>query len=372
MIEDPRSIAGYIEQRLVEIGRSLDVDSLNQEVAALEEKTGQPGFWDDNQEAQKILRRISEVRETIDTFQHLVNETHDLKSLLELAATENEEELYQEASQELGVIKKEFDAFELSILFAGEYDRNNAIVSLHSGAGGTDAQDWTEILLRMYSRWAEDNMNGYEIWDEIPGDEAGLKSATFLVKGKYAYGNIKCEVGVHRLIRVSPFDSSGRRHTSFAQVQVLPELSDEVEVSIDPEDLKIDTFRSGGAGGQHVNKTDSAVRITHLPTGIVVQCQNERSQHSNKLAAMKFLKAKLHELKQQEHTDNIQKLKGEHKEIAWGNQIRTYVLNPFSMVKDHRTGFEVGNVEAVLNGDINSFISAYLHAAAENLLKDEE
>lgn len=336
----------------------------------LEKTTYRPDFWNDNQEAQRILRRLSDLKETVDTYRRLVTEAEDLKNLIDLATAENEEDLFKETTEELARLKKEFEKFELNILFAGEYDRNNAIVSIHAGAGGTDAQDWAEMLLRMYLRWADNNMSGYELWDLQPGDEAGIKSATFLVKGKFAYGKLKSEAGVHRLIRVSPFDASGRRHTSFALVTVLPELPDEVEVNIDPDDLKIDTYRSGGAGGQHVNKTDSAVRITHLPTGIVVQCQNERSQHANRLAAMKILKARLYELKQQEHASNIQQLKGEHKDIAWGNQIRTYVLNPFSMVKDHRTGFEVGNVDGVLNGEIDPFISAYLHSQAEKYIKN--
>lgn len=331
-----------------------------------------PAFWEDNQEAQRVLRRMSELKETHDKYNQLLNQVRDLKSLMELAEDEDEQDIYKEAALELSSLKDQFDDFQLSILFTGEYDRSNAIVSLHAGAGGTDAQDWVDILLRMYSRWAEDNLDGYELWDILPGDEAGIKSTTILIKGKYAYGKMKCERGVHRLIRVSPFDASGRRHTSFAQVSVLPEISDEVEVNIDPEELKIDTFRSGGAGGQHVNKTDSAVRITHLPSGIVVQCQNERSQHANKLAAMKILQARLHDLKQREHDDNLQKLKGEHRDIAWGSQIRTYVLNPFSLVKDHRTQVETGNVDAVLNGDINQFISAYLHAEAENLLNEKD
>lgn len=337
----------------------------------LEEKSAAPDFWDDNQSAQKLLRRISELKETAETNQRLLSGAADLKSLIVLAEKENDEELYREAASELEQLKKEFDDYELTILFSGEYDRNNAIVSLHTGAGGTDAQDWAEMLLRMYTRWAENELDGTELWDLIPGDEAGIKSATILFKGKYAFGKMKSERGVHRLVRVSPFDASGRRHTSFALVTVLPELPDELDAEINPEDLKVDTYRSGGAGGQHVNKTDSAVRLTHIPTGIVVQCQNERSQHSNRLKAMKILQARIFDLKQKQHEDNIQKLKGEHKDIAWGNQIRSYTLNPFSLIKDHRTGVEVGNVEAVLNGDINQFISAYLHAEAENLLREE-
>lgn len=280
--------------------------------------------------------------------------------LLEVAEEEGEAELYKETVKDLIKWQKKFRDYELLILFSGEHDINNAIVSLHAGAGGTEAQDWVEILFRMYTRWAEDNGYGVEILDFLAGDEAGVKSVTFLVQGPYAFGKLKCEEGVHRLIRVSPFDSSGRRHTSFASMAVLPEIDDEVAVDIRADDLRIDTYRSGGAGGQHVNKTDSAVRITHIPTGIVVQCQNQRSQHANRLAAMKILTAKIYELKEQERVDNLHSLKGEHKEIAWGSQIRTYTLNPFSLIKDHRTNYEEGNVQAVLDGDLDDFIYAYL------------
>jgi peptide chain release factor 2 len=260
---------------------------------------------------------------------------------------------------------KKFREYELLILFSGAHDEGNAIVSMHAGAGGTEAQDWVEMLLRMYTRWADASGYGVEILDYLAGDEAGVKSVTFLVKGQYAYGKLKCEEGVHRLIRISPFDASGRRHTSFASVSVLPEISDEVEIKINPDDLRIDTYRSSGAGGQHINKTDSAVRITHIPSGIVVQCQNERSQLSNRLAAMKILQAKLYELKQRELEDNMQKLKGEYKEIAWGSQIRTYTLNPFSLIKDHRTNLEIGNVQMVLDGDLDDLINACLRQGKE-------
>ncbi len=335
---------------------------MEEEIALLEKQTLREDFWDDNRAAPDVLRRMSDLKDTIANYHKLLQEAQDLRSIMDMASSEEEAELFGEAVEELEVLKRSFDEFELSILFTGEYDRNNAIVSLHAGAGGTDAQDWVEMLMRMYTRWAEENMDGLELWDVIPGDEAGIKSATFLVKGRHAYGKLKAEYGVHRLVRVSPFDSSGRRHTSFAQVTVLPELPDEIDLNIDPDDLRVDTFRSSGAGGQHVNKTDSAIRITHLSTGIVVQCQNERSQHANKQAAMKMLRSKLFDLRSREQDENLQKLKGEHKEIAWGNQIRSYVLNPFSLVKDHRTGVEVGNVEAVLNGDINGFIFAYLQS----------
>lgn len=280
--------------------------------------------------------------------------------MLEISLLEGEAELYEETINELIKLKKQYRDFELLILFSGMHDINNAIVSLHAGAGGTEAQDWVEILLRMYTRWAEDSDYEVEILDFLAGDEAGIKSVTFLVKGAYAFGKLKCEAGVHRLIRISPFDSSGRRHTSFASVAVLPEIEEDVDIIIKPEELKIDTYRAGGAGGQHVNKTDSAVRITHLPTNTVVQCQNQRSQHANKLAAMKILTARLYELKERERLDNIQNLKGEYKEIAWGSQIRTYTLNPFTLIKDHRTNLEVGNAGAVLDGEIDDFIYAFL------------
>lgn len=309
-----------------------------------------------------MLKRISELKQEVTSFENLYDQAVYIYDLLEMTEQEEDEELYRQIVNDLEGLHKEFQRFEMLILFSGEHDNKDAIVTLHAGAGGTEAQDWVQMLLRMYTRWAEDSGYQVEILDYLEGDEAGIKSVTFLVKGEHAYGKLKCEEGVHRLIRISPFDASGRRHTSFASLSVLPEISESVEVNIDPDDLRIDTYRSGGAGGQHVNKTDSAVRITHIPTGIVVQCQNERSQHANRLAAMKILQAKLYELKQREMEDNLQKLKGEYKEIAWGSQIRTYTLNPFTLVKDHRTGVEIGNANAVLDGDIDEFISAYLRS----------
>jgi peptide chain release factor 2 len=308
-----------------------------------------------------MLKKISILKENVDKFDNLWEKANFINELLLMAEEENEPDLFKETVRDLESLLKQLEEFELLVLFSGEHDRRDAIVSLHAGAGGTEAQDWVQMLLRMYCRWAESS--GYEvsITDYLPGDEAGIKSVTFLVKGSYAYGKLKCEEGVHRLIRISPFDASGRRHTSFASLSVLPEISEEIEVNINPDDLRIDTYRSGGAGGQHVNKTDSAVRITHIPTGIVIQCQNERSQHANKLMAMKILASQLFQLKQREMEDNLQKLKGEYKEIAWGSQIRTYTLNPFTLVKDHRTGVEIGNVQGVLDGDLNTFIYSYLH-----------
>ncbi|NLB52346.1 MAG: peptide chain release factor 2 [Syntrophomonadaceae bacterium] len=338
------------------------MDNKKQLAVELEKKTTAENFWNDNQEAQKILKNIRDLQAGIDRYESLLNRALYLNDIIDMALAEDEQELLKETALEFNELKKDFNQFELEICFNGAHDERDAILSLHAGAGGTEAQDWVEILLRMYTRWAEESGYEVEILDLLDGDEAGIKSVTFLVKGLYAYGKLKCEHGVHRLIRISPFDSSGRRHTSFASLSVLPEISEEIEISINPEDLRIDTYRSSGAGGQHINKTDSAVRITHLPTGIVVQCQNERSQHSNRLTAMKLLNAKLYELKEKQVDDNLQSLKGEYKEIAWGSQIRTYTLNPFTLVKDHRTGIEAGNAQAVLDGDLDEFIYAFLHS----------
>lgn len=330
--------------------------------AELEKKIAGENFWNDNQEAQKVLKDFRSLQDGINQYESLVSRAFYISDIMDLALAEDDDDLLKEITAELKGLKKDFDSFELQICFKGEHDKSDAILSLHAGAGGTEAQDWVEILLRMYTRWAENSGYAVEILDILDGDEAGIKSVTLLVKGLYAYGKLRCEHGVHRLIRISPFDSSGRRHTSFASLAVLPEISEEIEININPDDLRVDTYRSSGAGGQHINKTDSAVRITHLPTGIVVQCQNERSQHSNRLSAMKLLTARLYELKEKEAEDNIQSLKGEHKEIAWGSQIRTYTLNPFTLVKDHRTGVEAGNAQAVLDGGLDDFIYAYLHS----------
>ena len=326
----------------------------------LQTQTVKEDFWNDNLQAQQILKRISQLKESIERFDSFDQEAHYLRDVLEMAQAENEQELFMETSLQIEAFLKKYQAFELLIFFAGEHDTGDAIVSLHAGTGGTEAQDWAEMLLRMYTRWAEASGYETEIIDFQAGDEAGVKSVTMMVRGLYAYGKMKCEEGVHRLIRVSPFDSSGRRHTSFAAVSVLPEISEVIDIVIDPDDLRIDTFRSSGAGGQHVNKTDSAIRITHLPTGIVVQCQSERSQHSNRLSAMKILNSRLYELRQREIETDLLKHKGDYKEISWGSQIRTYTLNPFNLVKDHRTGYEDGNVQGVLDGDLDGFINACL------------
>jgi len=322
-------------------------------------------FWDDQEAAQKILQELNNLKSKLENFTSLVKMYEDLETLLELCIETSDNELEQELVQETKNFKKLLEKTKLETLLSGKYDDKNAILSLHAGAGGTEAQDWVGMLLRMYTRWAEDK--GYKVstLDILPGDEAGIKSVTILVEGLNAFGYLKSEKGVHRLVRISPFDAAGRRHTSFASADVMPEIDDDIEVDINPEDLRIDTFRSGGAGGQHVNKTESAVRITHIPTGIVVSCQNERSQQSNRNTAMKILRAKLFDLYQQQQQQELDKIRGVQKEIAWGSQIRSYVFHPYSLVKDHRTNVEVGNVQAVIDGELDEFINAYLKFKAK-------
>lgn len=324
----------------------------------------EPGFWSDPEEARKALRRASAVKAPLERFRALEKRAGDLEALIELGEEEQDLSLAGEVSLELEALRRDLRQMELEVLLNGRYDARNAIVSLHAGAGGTEAQDWVQMLLRMYTRWAEGHGFEVEVLDLLEGDEAGIKSVTLLVRGDNAYGFLKPERGVHRLVRISPFDASGRRHTSFASVDVTPEIEEEGEIEVDPDDLRIDTFRSSGAGGQHVNKTDSAVRITHLPTGIVVQCQNERSQHANRETAMRILKSKLAKLREEEREKEIAALRGVQQEIAWGSQIRSYVFQPYSLVKDHRTGVEIGNVEGVMDGNLDPFIYAYLEQNA--------
>lgn len=338
----------------------FDVAGAEQEIKKLESEMAKPDFWDDPSKSQKVNKRLKILKDKIEEYNALVKEWEDLMALVELGIEENEESLEGEVGELYDRFKEKLEDLRIKTLLGGNYDTSNAIVTLHSGAGGTEAQDWVEMLYRMYTRWAEKKGYSVEILDELPGEEAGIKSITFRVSGDYAYGYLKAEKGVHRLVRISPFDAAARRHTSFAMVEVLPELEDDVEVDIRPEDLRIDTYRSSGAGGQHVNKTESAIRITHIPTGIVVSCQNERSQISNRETAMKMLKAKLLEIKERERLEKVSEIKGEHKDIGWGSQIRSYVFNPYSMVKDHRTGIEVGSTQKVMDGDIDVFIDAYL------------
>ena len=337
----------------------FDLEEKGKRVQEIEKREGAPGFWGDAQKAQEILREKGGLLRDIDAWHGLTKELEEIEILLEIAEVEDGGES-AEARERLAEAERKLKALELARMFADRDDPRNVIVSINAGAGGTEAQDWSEMLLRMYLRWAERRGFSSEIVDILAGEEAGLKNATIIVKGEYAYGNLKAEAGIHRLVRISPFDTGKRRHTSFASVFVYPETPDDVVIDIDEADLRIDTYRSSGAGGQHVNTTDSAVRITHLPTGIVVQCQNERSQHKNKATAMKILKARLYELKMSKRAQKLEKIHKGKKKIAWGNQIRSYILHPYRMVKDHRTGVERGDTETVLDGDIDRFIESYL------------
>ena len=338
----------------------FEVDAQQKHLVELEKKIEQPDFWDNNAEARRLLKERKVVSTLIDTWKKLHAQWEDNRLLLELARDENDETVADEVGDNLNKIEKAVLDVEFRHMLNEEHDINNAFVNINAGAGGTEAQDWAEMLLRMYLRWAEKNNLRAEIIEILTGDEAGIKNVTFSVAGDYSYGYLKAEAGIHRLVRISPFDAGKRRHTSFASVFIYPDIEDEIVVEIDESDLRIDTFRSSGAGGQHVNKTDSAVRITHLPTGIVAQCQNERSQHKNKAIAMKVLKARLYEEQLKEQTKKIDELHSSKKAIAWGSQIRSYVLQPYRMVKDHRTNMEMGNVDAVLDGEIDQFIKAYL------------
>lgn len=346
----------------------FDIASLEEELHALEKKTEEPSFWEDSQNSSKTLKRINELKNKTENYKKISSTFEYIEELNELVKSEiqegtNQEELDSEAKEILDTtenLEKDIEKLEITTLLSGKYDNNNAILTLHPGAGGTEAQDWVEMLYRMYCRCA--NSNGYEVkeLDYLAGDEAGIKSVTFLVSGPYAYGYLKGEMGVHRLVRISPFDAGGRRHTSFASLEVLPEITEDVEININPDDLRVDTYRASGAGGQHINKTSSAIRITHIPTNIVVTCQSERSQIQNRETAMKMLKSKLLDLKEKENKDTIDDLKGVQMDIAWGSQIRSYVFCPYTLVKDHRTNYEVGNVQAVMDGDLNGFIDSYL------------
>ncbi|MEW6228711.1 MAG: peptide chain release factor 2 [Bacillota bacterium] len=365
MLAELRPTLEELRSRVEEMRVYLEVEERKSRLAELEKQVSEPGFWDDRDAAQKVLQQISQLKADVERWEKIRAEAEDLEVLLELGLEEGDESVEREVRQGMKSLAKAVSGLELAHLLGGEYDRANAILSIHPGAGGTESQDWAEMLLRMYLRWAERRGYKAEITDFLPGEEAGVKSVTVLVTGENAYGYLKAEKGVHRLVRISPFDANARRHTSFASVDVIPEAPEDVEVEIKPEDLKIDTYRSGGAGGQYVNKTESAVRITHIPTGIIVQCQNERSQYQNRAVAMRILKARLFELYKEEQEKKMGELRGEQKEIAWGSQIRSYVFQPYTMVKDHRTGLETGNVQAVMDGEIDEFIEAYLRVAAK-------
>jgi peptide chain release factor 2 len=357
-VPEPRERTAELEERLAELEAFFDVEGLRGEAEELGDEMSRPGFWDDPEGARNVSARFSRVQGRIELLDGLRGSLADSEELLELA--EGDGELLSEVQEELRRVERVLEEQEVARLFSGEYDEGDAILTINSGAGGVDSQDWAEMLARMYRRWAERRGFGLEVIEYTEGEEAGIKSATFTVSGEYAFGLLSAERGVHRLVRISPFDAGARRHTSFASVAVAPVVGEAVEVEIEEKDLKVDTYRASGAGGQHVNKTDSAVRITHLPTGIVAQCQNERSQHQNREVAMKVLRARLFELEREKREQEIAAQSGEKAEIEWGSQIRSYVLHPYKLVKDHRTAEETANVDRVLDGDLDGFIYAYL------------
>ena len=360
------------EQELKDLRDALGYDKLKREIEELEMKASAPDFWDDLENSQKHLQKTGKLKNTVEAYDTLCSSFEDLQVLIEMGNEEEDTSLIEEIETSIDEFEKGLAALRLQTLLTGEYDKNNAILTFHAGAGGTEAMDWVSMLVRMYTRWTERHGFKVKMLDFLDGDEAGLKSATLLIEGENAYGYLKSESGVHRLVRVSPFDASGRRHTSFASLEVMPEIANDSDIEIREEEIKMDVFRSSGAGGQHINKTSSAVRLTHIPTGIVVACQNERSQFQNKEQALRMLKSKLLEIKEREHLEKIEDIKGVQKDIAWGSQIRSYVFMPYTLAKDHRTGFESGNINAVMDGDLDGFINAYLKAAAHGELSNTE
>ncbi len=353
------TLNGY-SNPLNELKNSLDIPTLELEVSKLEYEMESPEFWGDATRSTEITRKLKGLKDTIESFNQLNNAYQDIDILIEMAREEEDESLLEDIDKEISDFSYKLENLRIATLLSGEFDKNNAVVTLHAGAGGTESCDWTSMLYRMYTRWADKKGYSVEVLDYLDGDEAGIKSVTFQVNGENAYGYLKAEKGVHRLVRISPFNAAGKRQTSFASCDIMPDIDDDITVDINEEDLRIDKYRASGAGGQHVNKTESAIRITHIPTGVVVQCQNERSQHKNKDRAMKMLMSKLYVIKQQENLDKISDIRGEVTENGFGSQIRSYVMQPYTMVKDHRTNEEVGNVQSVMDGDIDTFINAYL------------
>ncbi len=341
----------------------FDLDKIKNNIKKLENETIQEGFWNDSKNSSIVLQQLKTFKEKYNKYNKLESDATNLLELNDILLLDLDSELANDLLKDTTILQSDLETFEIETLLSDKFDINNAIITLHPGAGGTESQDWVEMLYRMYSRWATKHGFTIKELDYLEGEEAGIKSVTALISGEYAYGYLKSEMGVHRLVRISPFDAGGRRHTSFASLEVLPEITNEIEIEINPNDLRIDTYRASGAGGQHINKTDSAVRITHIPTGIVTSCQSERSQTMNKETAMKMLKSKLINLKEKEQKDKIEDLKGEQKDIAWGSQIRSYVFCPYTLVKDHRTNYETGNIEAVMNGEIDGFIEEYLKSS---------
>ena len=359
-----------LEPELKKLGDALDIDAVAQEAARLEDETTQDGFWNNLERSQKVQTRLKQLQNKLHRFKKLMSTWEDLTTLCEMGQEAEDEEILEELKTEFPALETEIEEIRMTTLLSGEYDANNVILQLHSGAGGTEAQDWCQMLYRMYTRWAERHGYAWKTLDYEECDEAGIKSAVISIEGENAYGLLKSEHGVHRLVRVSPFDANARRQTSFASLEVMPELDNTIQVDIRPEDIEMQVYRSSGAGGQHINKTSSAVRLIHKPTGIVVSCQTQRSQFQNRDYAMEMLKAKLYQIAKQQHMDKIDDIKGVQNEIAWGHQIRSYVFMPYTMVKDHRTNYETGNVDAVMDGDIDEFIFAYLKAASRGELQD--
>ena len=357
-------ISGY-DAQIENIKQSLDLDSKKKRIEELEADMEAPGFWDDPDKSNKAMKELKTLKDSFEGYNSLKSGLEDINTLIEMADEMQDDSLISEIEDEITVFEEKMDSIRTETLLSGEYDKCNAILTLHAGAGGTESCDWCQMLFRMYTRWAEKHGYSTQTIDYLEGDEAGIKSVTIEISGDNAYGHLKSEHGVHRLVRISPFNANGKRQTSFASVEVLPELTKDQDIEIRPEYLKIDTYRASGAGGQHVNKTESAIRITHIPTGIVVQCQNERSQFANKDTAMSMLKSKLIELKERAHKEKIEDLTGELKDMGWGSQIRSYVFHPYNMVKDHRTNEETSNVNAVMNGDIDQFITTYLKSISK-------
>ena len=363
--EEQRLRVEAVKPKIDDLYDALKIEKLKNEISELEEMASSDGFWNDLEKSQKIIKTTALKKQTVNEYEKLCSDYDDTLTLIELADEEGDLSLLEECVASVDRVIEVEGKIRLKTLLKGEYDKNNAIITLHAGAGGTEAMDWNLMLYRMYCRWCEAHGFTVTLTDMLDGEEAGIKSATIMVEGENAYGYLKSESGIHRLVRVSPFDSSGRRHTSFASVEVMPEIDDSVEVEIREEDIKMDVFRSSGAGGQHINKTSSAVRLTHLPTGIVVSCQMERSQFQNREVCMRMLRSKLIEIKEREHLEKISDIKGEQLQIAWGSQIRSYVFMPYTLAKDHRTGFENGNIDGVMDGDLDGFINAYLKHITE-------
>lgn len=371
-LENLKSQLESYQPKIKELYEVFDIENSKERILELQEKASEPGFWDDLENSQKVLQETRSLESNIEKYNKISTSSDDIEVMIEMAEEEQDEDMINEIEEELNNLGEAIEKLTLTSLLTGEYDKCNAIINFHAGAGGTEAQDWAEMLFRMYNRWGENHGFKVKTLDYLEGNDAGMKSASIIIEGENAYGYLKSEAGIHRLVRISPFDSSGSRHTSFAAIDVMPEIDDTVEVDIRPEDIEMQVYRASGAGGQHINKTSSAVRLIHKPTGIVCACQTQRSQFQNKDYAMKMLKAKLIEIKERENLEKIEDIKGVQKEIAWGAQIRSYVFMPYTLVKDHRTGFEMSNVNAVMDGDIDGFINAYLKSLSLSNLKQED